>query len=323
MKPQHLALLRIVMSVMLLALAWRLVDGDSLLRLLRTMDIALLFIAVALTIPMHVLSALRWQLTCKRIGMQLSLPDALREYYLASLLNTVLPGGVSGDAARVWRQAERYSEHRVPAATASAQGRSRYRRPLHGVLVERFAGQCALFAVLGMGVAVNHQRLSPVRDLLLAVVVLIVLAALVWWVLVRQANAAASSTTRWRSIVREFHADARHALLPLPVLALQSALSLAVVTSYLAIFWVAAQAVHAPLDLASALLAIPLVLTAMTLPISVGGLGLRESAAAVLWPALSLSPSDGAASALTYGVVILIGALPGIPIALMRRRQAA
>ena len=266
MKPQHLALLRIVMSALLLALAWHLVDGNSLLRLLRTMDITLLCVAVALTIPMQVLSALRWQLTCKRIGMQLSLADALREYYLASLLNTVLPGGVTGDAARVWRQAERHSEHSGRAATASTPGQSRYTRPLHGVLVERFAGQCALFTMLAIGVTVNHQRLMPVHDLLLAVVVLIVLAALAWWLLLRQASAGAPSTTRWRSIVRDFHADALRALLPLPVFALQALLSLAVVTSYLVIFLIAAQAVHAPLDLASALLAIPLVLTAMTCP---------------------------------------------------------
>ena len=95
------------------------------------------------------------------------------------------------------------------------------------------------------------------------------------------------------------------------------------VASYLAIFWVAAKAVHTPLDMASALLAIPLVLTAMTLPVSVGGLGLRETAAAVLWPLLSYSPSDGAASALTYGVVILIGALPGVAVLLMQRRTTA
>ena len=108
--------------------------------------------------------------------------------------------------------------------------------------------------------------------------------------------------------------------MPWPVLLTQAGLSLAVVASYLLIFCLSARAVHAPLDAASALLAIPLVLSAMALPVSVGGWGLREASAAVLWPLLSMPASNGAASALTYGIVILIGALPGIGVALRKSR---
>ena len=143
------------MSIALLALAWHLVDGEALLLLLGTMDIQLFFVAVAITLPMHILCAARWRFTCARIGMALPFGDALREYYLASLLNTVLPGGIAGDAARVWRQAKQQNLLNQQFQGAAGGAANRYQRPLHGVLVERFAGQCALFFVLGVGVASN------------------------------------------------------------------------------------------------------------------------------------------------------------------------
>ncbi len=56
---------------------------------------------------------------------------------------------------------------------------------------------------------------------------------------------------------------------------------------------------------------IPLALLAMLLPISVGGFGAREGAAALLWPLAGLSATEGAVTAALYGLVALAGALPG------------
>ncbi|MFT5447278.1 MAG: uncharacterized membrane protein YbhN (UPF0104 family) [Gammaproteobacteria bacterium] len=322
MKPRHLQVLRIAVSAVLLGLAWHLVDHEMLLGVLRTMDVMLLCTAISLTVPMHLLSALRWKLTCAQIDTPLSLHEAVREYYLASWLNTVLPGGMTGDAMRVWRQGAPGRAPQTHPDRSPAGFLSRFRQPLHGVVLERFAGQCALFAVLGAGMALNHSRLMPLFDVLLTITGLIALVIVVWWALVSHARTGDGSVHGWRQQLLELHTDARRAFSPWRVFWLQLALSLTVVATYLTIFWLSAQAVHAPLDFATAWLAIPLVLTAMTLPISVGGLGLRETAAAVLWPGLSMSASSGVASALAYGVVILIGALPGA-IVLMHRRSAS
>lgn len=313
--------LRVVASTALLVLAWHLVEVDQLLEVLRTMDLTLLCTAVLFTVPMHLLSALRWKLTCTRIGAPIALREAVREYYLASWLNTVLPGGVGGDAMRVWRQGtpgHRSHEHSDPPSGHVA---GRFQRPLHGVVLERFAGQCALFAVLGAGLAVNHSRLMPLLNELFMLGGLALLVLVVCWVSICDAGIHRRALTGWRKQLRELSSNAKRAFSPWRVFWLQVGYSLAVVTTYLGIFWLAALAVHAPLDVATGVVAIPLVLTAMTLPISVGGLGLRESAAAVLWPALSMSASSGVASALAYGAVILIGALPGA-VVLMQRRSA-
>lgn len=63
---------------------------------------------------------------------------------------------------------------------------------------------------------------------------------------------------------------------------------------------------------AIALLAIPVVLYAMILPVSVGGLGLRELTAAGLWPLLDMAAAEGVLTALLYGGVVLVGSLPAV-----------
>ena len=55
---------------------------------------------------------------------------------------------------------------------------------------------------------------------------------------------------------------------------------------------------------------IPLVLCAMLLPLSIGGWGWREGAAAALFPLIGAPASAGVATGITYGVVLLIAALP-------------
>ena len=57
--------------------------------------------------------------------------------------------------------------------------------------------------------------------------------------------------------------------------------------------------------------AIPLILLAMALPISVGGWGLREAAAAAVLPPLGWSAEAAVATSALYGLSALLGASPG------------
>ena len=92
--------LRLAASVLLLGLlAWR-VDLSTLGAHFTDIRPLWALAALALTVPQVVLSAWRWRLTARRIGLSLALWPAVREYYLATFLNQILPGGVLGDATR-------------------------------------------------------------------------------------------------------------------------------------------------------------------------------------------------------------------------------
>ena len=76
-------------------------------------------------------------------------------------------------------------------------------------------------------------------------------------------------------------------------------------------FYCAARAVHEPLSVFHLIALVPGALLAMSIPISVGGWGLREASAVTLWTMAGLSPGAALASSILYGILSLLGALPG------------
>ena len=77
--------------------------------------------------------------------------------------------------------------------------------------------------------------------------------------------------------------------------------------------WGAAMAAHASVDFAQALfLFLPVILIA-TIPISIAGWGVRESAMILAFSYAGLAESDGLIISILYGVAILgVGAIGGI-----------
>jgi uncharacterized membrane protein YbhN (UPF0104 family) len=91
----------------------------------------------------------------------------------------------------------------------------------------------------------------------------------------------------------------------------QTALSLLVALLTVAGFVLAARATGSALAPATALLIVPLILTAMLLPASVAGWGWRESAAASLFAMAGLGAEAGIAASIAFGIAMLLSALPG------------
>ena len=90
-----------------------------------------------------VLSALRWRLTAARLGISAAMPGRrVREYYLSQVVNQTLPGGMIGDAGRAVRA-------RAQAGLLAAG---------QAVVFERLAGQIAMFLCLAVAFADHLHR---------------------------------------------------------------------------------------------------------------------------------------------------------------------
>ena len=244
-------------------------------------------LAAALLGPVQVLlGALRWWLIADAVGAPLQPRQAAAEYYLSTFLNQVLPGGVAGDAVRVWRHG-REGDGFGPAVRAA--------------LLDRGAGQVALAAVAGAGLLawpVLHPDTSPPAWGVAAVVaVLAAGAALALW--------------PWGPpSVAALRGDLRRSLLAPGLRWLQALLSLMLTGSFLLGF--ALVALSLGLEPGGVVFtAVPLVLVAMALPLSVGGWGIRELAVASLFGLLGRPQELGVALSGLYGLTVLAGALPG------------
>jgi len=258
--------------------------------------------ALGVSVAQVILSAWRWRFTAARLGVDIPLRRAISEYYLGTFLNQVLPGGVLGDVSRAWRHARA-----EPDLVSTPR--------IHAVVFERTSGQAVMTgvalasgAVVLMGTSAGGARsLAPAASIPAWIVLpaLVAAALTIAWVaagLLRRAFGA--------DPVGRFLEDARSSLWgsAFPV---QVATSLVIVASYVVVYLFAARAVGVDTSTAVLLPLAPLVLVTMLLPISVAGWGVREGAAAALWSSMGLTPTDGVAISVAYGLLVLISSLPG------------
>jgi glycosyltransferase 2 family protein len=80
----------------------------------------------------------------------------------------------------------------------------------------------------------------------------------------------------------------------------------------LAAFAFCARATGTALPLAAILALVPLILLTMVLPLTIGGWGLREGAAAALFPLAGASAAAGLATSIAFGLMLLVSVLPGL-----------
>ena len=248
--------------------------------------------SVAALFLQTILMALRWRLVACCLGAEMSFGWALREYLAGQLLNATLPGGVIGDAAR---------------AVRARIGRSGLRRATQAVVIERMAGQVGLALVAGVGLAATLAIPGGfVPPPFLTLIMVIILAMLTGSLL------AATQLERSAALIRR-------CLPTLRVTAIQTTISVAAALLNVAAFAACARATGTVLGIGAALVLIPVILTAMLIPLSVGGWGWREGAAAALFPIGGADPAAGVAAGIAFGTAILLSTLPAGAFALSGR----
>jgi len=297
---------QLVFALGLLAVLWRIVEGDEALRLLAGAEPWWLVASFCALTAQTALSALRWRLTAGQLGIVLTGTEAIKEYYLAQIVNQAVPGGIVGDASRAVRS-------RAQAGLmASSQA----------VLLERVAGQVALVAVMfaGLGVAVILPGgLGWLSGLALIVGLLVVSAVVGVVALTRLARRSAGRVGNGLASLGE---AAKAAFLPRSVRWAQLRLSLATALCNVAGFTFAAWAIGSDLSVSQALALVPIILLAMAVPLTISGWGVREGAAVALFPLAGIAAVEGLAASVAFGLVFLAATLPGLAFAGNRRRQA-
>jgi hypothetical protein len=287
----------------LAALVWRLGTGPFIDGV-RTVDRLALVAAVGITLLTTVCCAWRWSLVARGLGVDVPLRTAVAAYYQSQFLNTTLPGGVLGDVQRGLEHGRHVGD----------VGRS-----LRAVGWERSAGQVVQMV---MTVVVLLALPSPVRSsapVIAAGLVAVALVALVIGLLLPRRG-----PSRWARTVRAAAADLRDGLAPRRVWPGVVFASAVVVIGHTTLFVIAAKTAGTAASPASILPLAFLVLVAMAVPANVGGWGPREGMAAWAFGAAGLSADQGVSTAVVYGVMGLVGSLPGagvLAVMWLRRRS--
>lgn len=269
---------------------------------------AALALTAFLLIP--VLGGVRWWCVLRAIGQsQCSAATLSRLFSVSIVMGQVMPS-LAGDGLRGWLLVRR--------------GVS-FQAALHSIIFERGLMVLCLLALLAATQALVASRLGIVTGLWMAPLCLALGITLVLLMVV--ADGLLPQARPWLRPVHGVLADTRALLTSWSgiggvAVALLSNLNFVVAGSLLA------AAVGLPLSWQDSLAVIPLVTVATTLPISLGGWGMREGVLVSLLGSLGIPGGEALRYALLFGVGGLLAGMPGFLMwwfgggAGMRRRAA-
>lgn len=299
-------LIRVLFLASIFILLWRVADGEEAIRLLVDAEPLLLLAGfIALTLQ-TVFAAFRWRIAASQLGIFIDIKSAIGEYYLSQMTNQSLPGGFMGDIGRVIR----------------SRSQAGWVRSAQAVIIERMAGQSSLFVLffisLGLNLALPADLSLPNWLLLgsgLMLIGSIVLVSILTAVIKFGGSTLAESLANLWGVIYEtlFARNIRWTQLGLSFLA---------VTMNILGFVFAARAVGSPISIATAFVLVPLILLAMLIPLTVGGWGIREAAAAALFPIAGLAASEGLAASVAFGLIFLFASLPGALVAFLAKNKS-
>jgi len=289
-----LPLLRLATAVTVLWFLWRHVGAAPFKDGLRAVTWPAVVAAVTLTALTTVFSAWRWRVAARALGLDIGLPAAVRAYYRSLFLNSVLIGGVLGDVHRAVTHGRRSGDVVLG---------------LRAVAWERLCGQVIQAAVTAVVLLTQPSPVRPALPYVLAGVAGV--AAVAGCAALVARHTGRPGRSRLTRAARAVYHDLRHGMLAprvWPQLVLASVL---VVAGHTAVFVIAARVAGSTAPLGELLALLMVVQVATVIPLSIGGWGLREGAAAWAFAAAGLGAGTGVTIAILYAVLMLIAVSPG------------
>jgi glycosyltransferase 2 family protein len=289
-------LLKLALTVACFVFIIRRIRGGDFWGTVGALDTSTVLALIALSFLLAVSLSLRWWSALRRLGEHVPFPAILGDLLVGMAFNSILPSTIGGDVARVYRSAMRVER---PGAAFAA------------VALERVVGLLCLAVVPAAGLLIVPVTGQPVL-LGIALGALVVFGALLAFLhvpirlagraLARLAPRLAASLTDTARDLRELPVRAR-----LEVAGWSLLYQAFAMTS----FFVVARRWHDPSAPSAILVGIPIALILSALPITIGGLGLRESLFVSILARFGMDPSRALTLAFTWGMQWLFLTLVG------------
>ena len=306
-KPWRHPAVRLAGSAIVLALLFTVLPAGELTAAMRRLPIAVWGVTIAAYLMLHLIGVAKWRLLVNGAGAGLSFVDGVRAYYSGLFGNTFLPSIVGGDVVR--------------AGVALSVVRSKSGLIL-GSLVDRVQDIVGLGLVAGIGALISPRALEPEsRFVFLALGAILAtggLGALLLWRLFPSRHLPFRLR---RKLVAVRHAVRATAARPSRLVA---ALLLGMLLQSLLIVlnWALGLAIGIDIPLYVWFFVWPLAKISGLLPVTQGGIGVREAAQAALFAPFGVSAVMAVATGLVFEVVIIAGGLAGGAIAWLLGRRA-
>lgn len=297
-----MVVVRLLATVVIAVALARRVDFAHLLPRRDWGNTANLFFALAFTLFGIVLSAFRWQRVLAAFDVTANLLRLTRHYLASLFVGNFLPSTVGGDVLRVTR---------LGAETGDSAG------PFASVVLERLSGWIVLPGLTFAGLLINPTLREQGRATAVASLIGAGTLLALGGVLIAAANpsvgAKISGAEGWRRWTGAIHTGVSE-FRSKPLMALE-VIGAGVVYQLSVLFavFLASQALKIPIGFTAILAFFPAVAIVQTLPVTIGGLGVREGALYLFLHPLGVTSDQAVSLGVLVYALTLIVSLMGAP----------
>lgn len=262
----------------------------------KEVDPLMLAVALGLQAVQVCVCAGRWKLVLRAIGGFLPFTTAAELFMIGNFFGQVLPGAVGGDAIRMWRT------HRAGLSLSTS---------INSVALERLITVFGLVLLVAATQPLMAGRVSDTSGAWIfpALTVGGVVGIGVLTLLDRMPGflthlKIVQGFMKLAGDSRRLFLSPRH-VLPTLALTLFGHVNLALVV------WATAVGMGAPATILDCIVLVPPVILVATLPISIAGWGVRETAMVTLMGFIGVPAAQAAAMSVLFGVLTVLISLPG------------
>jgi uncharacterized membrane protein YbhN (UPF0104 family) len=301
--------LKFALSAALVAYLLGKVDLSHSWEKAKNVDVLWLITASALFVVQIFVGALRWRAVTVAIEQGLSIGRMFRLYYISTFFGLVLPGAVGADAVRVWMT------HKSGLKLGAA---------INGVMLERIVTVLALVLLVAATQPLLYSRIAG--EGLRWIFPLLSLGAVGGVIFIMVLDRLPGHLNKWRIVrgIMQLAQDTRklflkpHHAVPVMLLAVFGHVN------YSLVVYCLARGLDIDVGVIDCLVLVPPVLLIMTLPISIAGWGVRETAMVTAFGFIGVPDAAALVLSILLGLLGTVVCLPaGLLWFLSPDRQAA
>jgi len=306
-KKTILLILRITISISLIVylVSTRIESFSDVIEILKSSNKFLLLLSLSTHALGTYITAVRWKTLLNTQGVRLSNATLSVTVLIGSFFNNFLPTSIGGDVFRAY--------------DASKKGNISLGSSASVILVERFSGvvSAATYAIVALFLgftAIGH------RSVIVPIVIFFVISLILGFLIINP------SLFRLRKITSKFRflrkisdklanvsntlaSFKKYKVVLVEVLVFSFLLQFSVILNW----WLAAMALGINLSLTAFIFIVPVVAVIAMLPISIGGIGLRENSLVIIMVAMGVNNEKAAlCSLIILFMLIIMGVIGGI-----------
>lgn len=312
LKPQIFKIIQILVTIGLLALVFYQVGLFSeqgrkgFIDLIKGADLAWLVLSILVGVLINMSSALKWYMLTRARGMAAGYWRIFSYYLIGQFYNLILPTSVGGDVVRSY-ELGKFSGKQADS--------------LASVFVERYTGVLVLLLLSGVAV-LSRLAVFNVDFVIVSLLAFTVILGFIAWMVfdTRLYQWFRSLLTQRFSLTEKLFTKIDKLLLSIDIYKRdRSAIIWAFINSFVFYFiavinvYVTARVFQLEVDFVDMLVATPIIMLIMNIPLSVGNLGLMEFAYINVFQLMGYSPALGLSVAILMRLKSLFdGAMGGL-----------